>query len=293
MDASVSTAEMDQRARSAKWVSNFVLSFEALSLDVEKLHEIVPEPCVDNATAALKQTRRRTLRHIMLSMLGSVLVFLLTIAIVFCMLLYVEHSVQYAEAATSKRIYEVVSPPTRVHELKRVLKVVERMPEGMPVDVSLLMRSSLFDRTLRPKVTHFMPVQAVVAGPFKGTLPLSTSLVPVVGRVDTTLTTHVPVPVETYTQWMLFMQSMSVVKRVEKTKPSAEPPACVCPSIDAKDDNNTSKDAPVEIVNEQVWNGVCTGMAIVGFAVVGTVVGSIVVSFIGGVIATVTGVGID
>lgn len=72
-----------------------------------------------------------------------------------------------------------------------------------------------------------------------------------------------------------------VVVSIQETKTTA--PACVCPRDDAKYGTNTSIDAPVETGNQLVWNGVCSGMTIVGFAFVGTV--------FFGVIAGVTGFG--
>jgi hypothetical protein len=159
--------------------------------------------------------------------------------------------------------------PTIVQQLKRLPKVVEPMPEHVPVDVKLLMKPSIFDRTaMLVQVTQKLPVQAVASGPFQGTLPLSAALVPVTNHVDSTVTTHVPVPVETYTQWMLFMQSMSVVKPVEKTKPIAPPPACVCPRDDAKHGNDTSSDVAVESTGAIVFEGLRNGMAMVGCAFV-------------------------
>jgi hypothetical protein len=275
MDAVVSTTGMEQNAPTDKRVNRFLESFKAVSANIQKLQDL-PEAFVERKPLAVKQTRRRTLMHIVLSMLGSAVVCLLGFAIVYCMILYVEHSVQYTEAATSPRMYEVVSVPTIVQQLKRLPKVVEPMPEHVPVDVKLLMKPklSIFDRTaMRVQVTQKLPVHAVASGPFQGTLPLSAALVPVTNHVDSTVTTHVPVPVETYTQWMLFMQSMSVVKPVEKTKPIAPPTACVCPRDDAKHGNDTSSDVAVESTGAILFEGLRNGMAMVGCAfvvVVGT-----------------------
>lgn len=176
--------------------------------------------------------------------------------------------------------------PTIVHKLKRVLKVVpqvvERMPQGMPVDVSLLMRKSLFNRNLREIMKHNLPTPALASTHFEGALPLSTAVVPAASRVDTKVSSHVAVPVETYTQWMLFMHSMSVVKRVQETKTTA--PACVCPRDDAKDANNTSKaskDVQVHTTGELLWNGACAGMAVVGSAVTVALVGTLIAGLTG------------
>lgn len=203
----------------------------------------------------------------MLSMLGCVLMSVVTVANVYCMM---EHSGQYTEAAASPRIFDVVYVPKRVQQLKRVPKVVPKvvlsMPEHVPVDVSIMMRQSLFKRELRPKVTHIMPVQAVAATAFEGAFKMSTALVPVANHVHSKVTRHVLVPVETYTQWMLFMQSMSVVKPVEKTKPSAPPPACVCPRDDETHGNKTSSDVAVESTGAIIFRGVRFGCELVGAA---------------------------
>lgn len=176
--------------------------------------------------------------------------------------------------------------PIIVHQLKRVLKVVpqvvEHMPEGMPVDVSLLMKRSLFDRNLREVMKHNLPIPALASTHFEGALPLSTAVVPAASHVDTKVSSHVEVPVGTYTQWMLFMHSMSVVKRVQETKTTAS--ACVCPRDDAKNANNTSealKDIAVQTTGELLLNGAFAGMAIVGSAVTVALVGTLIAGLTG------------
>lgn len=195
-----------------------------------------------------------------------------------------------AEAAVPTIVQHSPAPDataaTIVHQLKRVLKVVpqvvEQMPEGMPVDVSLLMKRSLFNRNLREIMKHNMPIPALASTHFEGALPLSTAVVTAASHVDTKVSSHVPVPVETYTQWMLFMHSMSVVKRVEETKTTV--PACVCPRDDAKDANNTSealKNTAVQTTGELLFNGAFAGMAIVGSAVTVAVVGTLIAGLTG------------
>jgi hypothetical protein len=115
-----------------------------------------------------------------------------------------------------------------------------------------------------------------------------TAFVPSQTTTSIDLTDVVVMPLTDFKRFMANVaQTSVVVLSVDETKTAA--PACVHPRDDAKHGNDTSNDAPVEIVNHDVFNGVCMGMAAVGLAVATTVV----VSFVGGVIASFTGVGID
>ena len=244
------------------------MSFKAMCLEID-------EAAVKEAPApvAVKQTRGKTTWHSVLCIVVSVFWFaFLIVFFVFCVM----HPLNYADAVAIQRNYETVPHPPRIHQLKRVLKVVPQVVEQKfvePVDIKFLTNPSIFDRAaMRVKVTHKLPVQAVAATAFEGALQISTALVTVTNHVDAKVTTHVPVPVETYTQWMLFMQSMSLVKPVEKIKTSAPPPPCVCPRDDEKHSNKTSSDIAVESTGAIVFNGVRFAMELVGTVFVGVVV---------------------
>jgi hypothetical protein len=260
MDANAQMSEVKSDPLIEKMVNEIFEKFKELDLKEKQTEQVVPK-IVDP-----KENNSWSMCNILFQL---VLIVLLSTFLLSAMLM---HS-PAADAAAPTIVNELkaadAAAPTIVQQLKRLPKVVEPIPEHVPVDVKLLMKPSIFDRTaMLVQVTQKLPVQAVVSSPFQGTLPLSAALVPVTNHVDSTVTTHVPVPVETYTQWMLFMQSMSVVKPVEKTKPIAPPPACVCPRDDAKHGNDTSSDVAVESTGAIVLNGIRDSMAMVGCAFV-------------------------
>ena len=76
------------------------------------------------------------------------------------------------------------------------------------------------------------------------------------------------------------VETSVVVVSVEKTKTTA--PAYVRPRDDADTNKNaTSEDAPVRTAGEALWNGACTGMAIVGTALTSTLVVAVIVGVTG------------
>ena len=76
------------------------------------------------------------------------------------------------------------------------------------------------------------------------------------------------------------VETSVVVVSVEKTKTTA--PAYVRPRDDADTNKNaTSEDAPVQTAGEALWNGACTGMAIVGTAVTASLVIAVIVGVTG------------
>lgn len=284
MDADAQMAKVNSDEYIANMVNDFVQKFERLDLKKQHAQEAVPVSPVKIETRVVSGHNKKNFLSMCNILLQLALIVLLSMLCFSVVLMHSPAAEAAAPTIVNHRKSADVAAPTIVHELKRVSKVVPDVLEPKvvePVNVMLLTKRSIFlsNKALRPKVTHIMPVQAVAATAFEGALQMSAAVVTVTNHVDAKVTTHVAVPVETYTQWMLFMQSMSLVKPVKKIKTSAPPPPCVCPRDDEKHGNKTSSDVAVESTGAIVFKGVRFAMELVGtafvvFVVIGAIAGT-------------------